>query len=118
MPSRPPALRMRRALSAPASSVSRCPSTTRCPMPNCGPYSMLAHSNCSAGTDGVLDPLGGAAVAGHFQAVIVGGGDDGVHLVKGHAQGVVVVGIGGGGVAGGVGLDPLDAVLDESAHRG
>ena len=42
----------------------------------------------------------------------------GVHLLEGHAQRVVVVGVRRGGVAGRVGLDPLDAVLDQLAHGG
>ncbi len=43
--------------------------------------------------------------------------DDGVHLLEGHAQRVMVVGVGRGGVAGGIGLHPFDAVLDELADR-
>ena len=42
----------------------------------------------------------------------------GVHLLEGHAQRVMVVGVGRGGVAGRIGLDPLDAVLDQLAHGG
>jgi hypothetical protein len=54
-------------------------------------------------------------VAGHLEAVVVRLLDAGVHLVEGHAQRVVVVRVGGGRVAGRVGLDPLDAVLDQLA---
>ena len=43
-------------------------------------------------------------------------GHDGVHLLERHAERVVVVGVGRGGVAGGIGLHPLDAVLDQLAH--
>ena len=57
-------------------------------------------------------------MAGHLQLVVVRRGDDGVHLLERHAQRVVVVGVGRGGVAGGIGLDPLDAVLDQLAHGG
>src|SRR5262249_13757452 len=67
---------------------------------------------------GVLDPLGGAAVAGYLELVVVRRRDDRVHLLEGHAQGVVVVDVGHGRVAGGGGLDPLDAVLDQRAHGG
>ena len=105
---------------------------------------MLACSNCSAGThrhvalkqhierlvvheravlervvagpQGVLDALGRAAMAGDLEPVVVGLGHHGVHLVERHAQRVMVVGVGRGGVAGGIGLDPLDAVLDQLAH--
>ena len=119
---------------------------TSCGMPNSGPRSMLASSKYSAGThgtsrsssrssasssmnvpcsmrvvagpQGVLDALGRPAVAGDLQLVVVGRGDDRVHLLEGHAERVVVVGVGRGGVAGGVGLDPLDAVLDQLAHGG
>ena len=41
----------------------------------------------------------------------------GVHFLEGHAERVVVVGVGRGGVAGRIGLDPLDAVLDQLADR-
>ena len=66
----------------------------------------------------IRDPLGGPAVAGHFETVVVGGGHHGAHLLERHAKGVVIVDVGGGGVAGGVGLHPLDAILDELPDRG
>src|SRR2546422_618260 len=54
MPRRPPALRIMRALSAPPSSVSWCPSVTACGIPNSAPWAMLAHSNCRAGITGAF----------------------------------------------------------------
>ena len=118
--------------------------STFCGRPNSGPRSTLASSNCKrgnargvaleqqferlvvheravldrvvAGPQGVLDSLGRPAVAGDLQFVVVGRGDDGVHFVEGHAKRVVVVDVGRGGVAGRIGLDPLDAVLDQFAH--
>src|SRR5262249_41345525 len=71
-----------------------------------------------AGPQGVLDALGGPAVAGDLDLVVVGGCDDGVHLLEGHAEGVVVVDVGGGGGGGGVGLDPRDPALDQLAAGG
>ena len=71
-----------------------------------------------AGPERVLDALVGAAVAGDLAVVVVRLVDDGRHLVEGHAERVVVGTVGRGGVAGRVGLDPLDAVLDELADRG
>ncbi len=68
-----------------------------------------------AGAERILDPLGGSAVSGHLAMVVVSLGDDGRHFVEGHAERVVVGRIGRGGIAGGVGLDPLDAVLDQLA---
>ena len=69
-----------------------------------------------AGPKRVLDSLGRAAVAGDFAVVVMGLGDDGRHLLEGHAERVVVGRVGRGRVAGGIGLDPLDAILDELAH--
>ena len=69
-----------------------------------------------AGPECVLDPLGRAAMAGDLAVVVVRLGDDGRHLLEGHAERVMVGGVGRGGVAGGVGLDPFDAVLDQLAH--
>ena len=64
----------------------------------------------------VLDALGGAAVAGDLELVVVRGGDDGVHLLEGHAQRVMVVLIGPCGIAGRIRLHPLDAVLHQRTH--
>ena len=43
-----------------------------------------------AGPKRVLDPLGRAAVAGDLAVVVMGLGDDGRHLLEGHAERVVV----------------------------
>jgi hypothetical protein len=51
-----------------------------------------------------------------FHAVVVRLVDHRVHLLECHAQRVVVVRVGRRGVAGRIGLDPLDAILDELAH--
>jgi hypothetical protein len=56
-------------------------------------------------------------VACNFQFVVVSGLHDGVHFFERHAQRVVVVRVGRGGVAGGVRLDPFHAVLHELANR-
>lgn len=71
-----------------------------------------------SGAEGVFDPFISAAVSSDLEAVVVGGLDDGVHFIEGHAEGVVIVGIGSGGVSGGVGFDPFDAILDEFADCG
>ncbi len=65
----------------------------------------------------ILDPLCRAAVSGHLKLVIVGGRHHRVHFVEGHAQRVMVVDIGGGGIAGGVRFDPFDTILDERSNR-
>jgi hypothetical protein len=71
-----------------------------------------------AGAQRVLDSLIGPAMTGHFQPVVVRGGDHGMHLLKCHAERVMVVRIGRGRIAGRVGLDPFDAVLDKLSHGG
>ena len=119
MPSRPPALRIFAALSAPPSSVSLWPSITSCDKPNSGPRidagvlevqggydgrvtlkkqieSLVVHERSMlervvAGAQGVLDALGRPAVASDLHAVIMGRGDDGVHFVEGHAECVVII---------------------------
>src|SRR3712207_7917478 len=56
------------------------------------PYTTLFRSQgVVAGAEGVLDPLGGAAVARHLQPVVVRGPDHRLHLLEGHAESVVVV---------------------------
>ncbi len=39
-----------------------------------------------------------------------------MHLVESHAQRVMIVCVGGRGIAGGIGLDPFDPVLHKLAH--
>jgi len=70
------------------------------------------------GLERILDSFRRAAVTGHLQAVIMGRFDDRVHLLERHAERVVIVRIGRGGVAGRISFDPLDAVFHELAHRG
>ena len=107
---------------------------------------MLAHSNWSAGTTGriprqehveglvvheramldaveagaerVLDALGCAAMPGDLAVIVVGLGHHRRHLLEGHAQRVMVGGVGRGGIAGGVGLDPLHPILHQLADGG
>ena len=55
-------------------------------------------------------------MAGHFQFVIVSGLHDRVHFFERHAQGVVVVGVGRGGIPCGIRLDPFHAVLHQFAN--
>ena len=69
-----------------------------------------------AGPKRVLDSLGRTAMAGDLAMVVVSLGDDGRHFIEGHAKRMVVGRVGRGRVAGGISLDPLDAILDELAH--
>ena len=68
-------------------------------------------------TKRVLDPLGGSAVACDLEFVVVSCCDHGVHFFKCHAQGMVIVGIGRGCIAGRIGFDPLDPIFDQRSDR-
>ena len=66
---------------------------------------------------GIADPLGGPAMPGDFHGVIVGCRDNRLHLLESHAESVVIIGVRGRRIAGGIGFDPLDAVLDSSSSE-
>jgi len=68
-----------------------------------------------AGFEGVADALCGAAVSGDLESVVVSGGDNGMHFFKGHAERVVVVGVGCGGITCRIGFYPFDSVLHQFA---
>ena len=70
------------------------------------------------GAERVLDALGCAAMPRDLAVIIVGLGHHRRHLLEGHAQRVMIGGVGRGGIAGGVGLDPLHAILHQLADGG
>ena len=68
-----------------------------------------------SGQQCVLDPLGRPAMAVHLAPVIVCHLTDRLHLLEGHRQGVVVIGVWCSSITGRIRLQPLGTSLDQSA---
>ena len=69
-------------------------------------------------TQSVFDPLVCPAMTRHLEPMVVGHGDHGVHFFKGHAKGVVIIGVWRGGIARGIGLDPFHTILHQFSNGG